>query len=81
MQRDNTREGDNTLKTIGEIFGSIGWETRLCDLSKEQVLGIVAKIQAMRGLENEYTEQGVLELQQEVETKVPDIPFDDEIPF
>jgi hypothetical protein len=81
MQSNNTRQDDKTLKEIAKVFENIGWEKRLCDLSKEQVLGIIAKIQSMKGLENEYTEQGVLELQQEVENKFPDDFPDDEIPF
>tara|TARA_R100000773_G_C4215026_1_gene113878 strand:+ start:366 stop:611 length:246 start_codon:yes stop_codon:yes gene_type:complete len=81
MQSNNTRQDDKTLKEIAKVFENIGWEKRLCDLSKEQVLGIIAKIQSMKGLEDEYTEQGVLELQQEVENKFPDDFLDDEIPF
>jgi|TARA_R100000455_G_C6242536_1_gene101068 hypothetical protein len=81
MQSNNTRQDDKTLKETAKVFENIGWEKRLCDLSKEQVLGIIAKIQSMKGLENEYTEQGVLELQQEVENKFPDDFPDDEIPF
>jgi uncharacterized protein (DUF2164 family) len=81
MQSDNTRKHDDTLKVVGQIFENIGWETRLCDLDKEQVLGIVAKMQSMRDLENEYTEQGILESQQKVETKLRDFSDDDYIPF
>lgn len=81
MQSNNTRQDNKTLKEIAKVFENIGWEKRLCDLSKEQVLGIIAKIQSMKGLEDEYTEQGVLELQQEVENKFPDDFSDDEIPF
>ena len=81
MQSNNTRQDDKTLKETAKVFENIGWEKRLCDLSKEQVLGIIAKIQSMKGLEDEYTEQGVLELQQEVENKFPDDFPDDEIPF
>ena len=81
MQSNNTRQDNKTLKEIAKVFENIGWEKRLCDLSKEQVLGIIANIQSMKGLEDEYTEQGVLELQQEVENKFPDDFSDDEIPF
>lgn len=81
MQSDTTRQSDNALKEVAKIFETIGWEKRLCDLSKEQVLGTIAKIQSMKGLEDEYTEQGVLELQQEVEDKLRDFSDDDYIPF
>lgn len=81
MQGNNTRQSNSSLKEVAKIFETIGWETKLCELSKEQVLGVVAKIQSMKGLEDEYTEQGVLELQQEVEDKLRDFSDDDYIPF
>jgi hypothetical protein len=51
MQHNNARRDDNTLKEMAECFGVIGWDKRLCDLTEEQVLGIVAKIQKMKGID------------------------------
>lgn len=80
MQHNNARRDDNTLKDMAECFSVIGWDKRLCDLTEEQVLGIVAKIQKMKGIEDEYTEQGLLEFEQAVSS--PEQPFpDDPIPF
>lgn len=79
MQHNNTRRDDGALKEIASCFEVIGWDKRLCDLSEEQVLGIVATIQKMKGIEDEYTEQGLLEFEQAV-TSSDEFP-DDPIPF
>ena len=37
MQSDNTRQSDTSLKEVAKIFETIGWEKRLCDLSKDKL--------------------------------------------
>ena len=80
MQHDNTRQLNSALKDIAQCFGSIGWEKRLCDLTEEQVLGIIAVAQKARDLDNDYTEQGILEFEQSVTSSEQPFP-DDPIPF
>lgn len=80
MQHDNTRQSNAALKDIGHCFGAIGWNKRLCDLTEEQVLGIIAVAQKARDLQNEYTEQGILEFEQSVSSSNEPFP-DDPIPF
>lgn len=78
MQHNNTRDTDTSVKKLAECFATIGWNTKLCELKKEQVLAIISTISANKGYENEYTEEGKLEHQQ----ILSDIDkFDDKIPF
>ena len=90
MQRSDTRYNDcsinpsqdkDTLSNVATIFANIGWEKRLCDLKEEQVLGMVAFFQKMRELNDEFTEQGILEFEQSVtNSDTEDFP-NDPIPF
>jgi len=68
------------LKDVAVCFGAIGWEKRLCDLTEEQVLGLIAVAQKARDLQNDYTEQGILEFEQSVSSSEQPFP-DDPIPF
>lgn len=87
MQHDNTgryisplEEQDN-LANMARCFGNIGWEKRLCDLTKEEVLGIVAYIQKMREIRDEFTEQGLFEFEQSVTGTNTKDDLNDPIPF
>ena len=57
----------------------MGWDKKLSELSKDEVLGLVSVIQKVRDLSDEYTEQGLFELEKVVSG--PDEFPDDEIPF
>tara|TARA_R110000796_G_scaffold229548_2_gene346926 strand:+ start:1104 stop:1277 length:174 start_codon:yes stop_codon:yes gene_type:complete len=57
----------------------MGWDKKLSELSKDEVLGLVSVIQKVRDLSDEYTEQGLFELEKAVSS--PDEFPDDEIPF
>tara|TARA_R110000765_G_scaffold48620_1_gene99282 strand:- start:460 stop:633 length:174 start_codon:yes stop_codon:yes gene_type:complete len=57
----------------------MGWDKKLSELSKDEVLGLVSVIQKVRDLSDEYTEQGLFELEKTVSS--PDEFPDDEIPF
>lgn len=87
MQRDTSRGHNNPLEeqdnlaNMARLFGNIGWEKRLCDLDKEEVLGIVAYIQKMRDIRDEFTEAGLFEFEQSVTSPDPKDDFDDPIPF
>ena len=68
MQRDTSRghisplEEQDNLANMARCLGNIGWEKRLCDLTKEEVLGIVTYIQKMRILEMSLAKQDFLNL-------------------
>jgi hypothetical protein len=64
---------------VAKCFGAIGWDKKLSDLSKDEVLGLVSVIQKVRDLSDDYTEQGLFELEKVVSS--PDEFPDDEIPF
>lgn len=90
MQHNNTRRDNNTLKVLEEkdtltnaanLFGSIGWEKRLCDLQEEEVLGMVAYFQKMKEIRDEFTEQGLFEFEQSVTSSDTEKFPDDPIPF
>ena len=81
MQHGNTRQSNSALKDVAQCFGSIGWEKRLCDLTEEQVLGIIAVAQKARDLDNDYTEQGILEFEQSVTSSDAPDDLNDPIPF
>jgi len=75
MQHNSSRRHNDSLKPLEEqdnlsnmarMFGNIGWEKRLCDLTKEEVLGIVAYIQKMREIRDEFSEAGLFEFEQSV---------------
>ncbi len=87
MQHNNTRrdnptvealEEQDTLSNAARLFEDIGWGRRLCDLEKEEVLGMVAYFQKMKEIRDEFTEQGLLEFEQSVTSSDE---FNDEIPF
>ena len=80
MQHNISRRDDSTQKKWLKCFGAIGWDKKLSDLSKDEVLGLVSVIQKVRDLSDDYTEQGLLfELEKAVSS--PDEFPDDEIPF
>lgn len=87
MQRDNSRghisplEEQDNLANMARCFGNIGWEKRLCDLTKEEVLGIVSYIQKMREIRDEFTEQGLFEFEQSVTGSTTEDDLNDPIPF
>lgn len=87
MQRDNSRghisplEEQDNLANMARCFGNIGWEKRLCDLTKEEVLGIVSYIQKMREIRDEFTEQGLFEFEQSVTGSTAEDDLNDPIPF
>lgn len=90
MQHNSTRGSDNTLKVLEEkdtltnaanLFGSIGWEKRLCDLREEEVLGMVAYFQKMKEIRDEFTEQGLFEFEQSVTSSDAPDDLNDPIPF
>lgn len=87
MQRDNSRrhisplEEQDNLANMARCFGNIGWEKRLCDLTKEEVLGIVSYIQKMREIRDEFTEQGLFEFEQSVTSSSAEDDLNDPIPF
>lgn len=87
MQRDNSRghinplEEQDNLANAARLFGDIGWEKRLCDLTREEVLGIVAYIQKMRDIRDEFTEAGLLEFEQSVTSPDTTDDLNDPIPF
>lgn len=41
------------VQELAYIFGKIGWECRLCDMTETQILAIVFGIQESEKLENE----------------------------
>ena len=52
-----------TLAKVGELFGSIGWEKRLCDLSEDEVLAITVILKNLaEGLDDEYSGQHLTDL-------------------
>jgi len=60
---DRREGGDSTLSLIGELFGSIGWEKRLCDLSEEEVIAIALILKNLsEGLDNEYAGTNLTEI-------------------
>jgi len=60
---DSREGGDSTLSLIGELFGSIGWEKRLCDLSEEEVIAIALILKNLsEGLDNEYAGTNLTEI-------------------
>jgi len=87
MQRNNSRghisplEEQDNLANMARCFGNIGWEKRLCDLTKEEVLGIVSYIQKMREIRDEFTEQGLFEFEQSVASAPAEDDLNDPIPF
>ena len=87
MQHNNSRRDNSTLEeqdnlsNMGRLFGDIGWERRLCDLTKEEVLGIVAYVQKMKDIRDEFTEQGLLEFEQSVTSSNAQDDLNDPIPF
>lgn len=87
MQRDNSRghisplEEQDNLANMARCFGNIGWEKRLCDLTKEEVLGIVSYIQKMREIRDEFTEAGLFEFEQSVAGPAAEDDLNDPIPF
>lgn len=87
MQRDNSRghinplEEQDNLSNMARMFGNIGWEKRLCDLTKEEVLGMVAYIQKMREIRDEFTEAGLFEFEQSVTSSDTQDDLNDPIPF
>lgn len=87
MQHNNSRRDNNPLEeqdnlsNMARLFGDIGWEKRLCDLSQEEVLGMVAYIQKMREIRDEFTEQGLLEFEQSITSSDTEKFPDDPIPF
>jgi hypothetical protein len=56
------RERNNTLKKVAELFGSIGWDKRLCDLSEEEVLGIIVVMQSLQEVEDEFLSQSLADI-------------------
>jgi hypothetical protein len=80
--RDNSSlEEQDNLSNMARLFGDIGWEKRLCDLTKEEVLGVVAYVQKMKDIRDEFTEQGLLEFEQSVTSSNAQDDFNDPIPF
>ena len=79
MQHNIARRDDSTLREVAKCFGAMGWDKKLSELSKDEVLGLVSVIQKVRDLSDEYTEQGLFELEKVVSS--PDEFPDDEIPF
>lgn len=74
-------EEQDNLSNMARMFGNIGWEKRLCDLTKEEVLGIVAYIQKMREIRDEFSEAGLFEFEQSVTRPDPKDDLNDDIPF
>lgn len=67
-----------TLKAVAELFGKIGWDKRLCDLSEEEVLGVIVVLQSLKDIEHEYLNEYLREVYERYGSK-PDedwgIPF------
>ena len=60
MEVSDTRKSqrsDNSLKTVGELFGRFGWNTRLSELDEEKILMFIMLCKEQIGdLENEFNE-------------------------
>ena len=53
----------SSLKQVGELFSTIGWEKRLCDLSEEEVLAIALILKRIsEGLDDEYSSTNLTEI-------------------
>ena len=74
-------EEQDNLSNMARLFGDIGWEKRLCDLTKEEVLGVVAYVQKMKDIRDEFTEQGLLEFEQSITSSNAQDDLNDPIPF
>lgn len=60
---DSGGKSNSTLSLIGELFGTIGWEKRLCDLSEEEVIAITLILKKLsEGLDNEYAGTNLTEI-------------------
>tara|TARA_R100001377_G_scaffold63837_1_gene39431 strand:+ start:897 stop:1136 length:240 start_codon:yes stop_codon:yes gene_type:complete len=51
---DRANNEDNSLKNAGKVFSKIGWETKLCNLTEEQMVALISVIQMSREIENEF---------------------------
>ena len=60
MEVSDTRKSqrsDNSLKTVGELFGRFGWNTRLSELDEEKILMFIMLCKEEIGdLDNEFNE-------------------------
>lgn len=74
-------EEQDNLSNMARLFGDIGWEKRLCDLTKEEVLGVVAYVQKMKDIRDEFTEAGLLEFEQSITSSNAQDDLNDPIPF
>jgi hypothetical protein len=72
-------EQDGALKQVGELFGKVGWDKRLQDLSMDEVVGIVLVIQKVEGIDDVYTEEHLADLFNKYGRKPEQ--FDCDIPF
>ena len=55
---DNGRDkrSNNSLKYIGDLFSKFGWNTKLSDLTKEEILMFIMVIQTFKPLKEEIDE-------------------------
>ncbi len=56
------RNGHTALKIVGELFANIGWEKKLCELNKDEVMAIAVVFQSIEGIEDVYSEQYLTEV-------------------
>jgi len=61
---DQGGDTQNTaLRQAGELFGTIGWEKRFCDLNEEEVIAIVLILKRIsEGLDDEYSSTHLTEI-------------------
>ncbi len=44
----------SSLGLIAHVFGQLGWEKKLKDLSEEEVLSLIVVLQSVKDIEHEY---------------------------
>ena len=44
----------SSLGLLSHVFGKIGWQKKLCELTEEEVLALIVVLQSVKDIEHEY---------------------------
>jgi hypothetical protein len=53
---------NNSLKDFASSIEKIGWQKRFCDLSQDEVIGLIVIAQSLKGIDDEYAGDYLTEL-------------------
>lgn len=52
----------SSLELLSHVFGKVGWQKKLCELTEVEVLALIVVLQSVKDIEHEYLNEYLREV-------------------